>query len=62
MDSLLLLNGLGGRDAVIVQHEKDADGAVLHLPLGEGPNVSRMIRDAVEENQANERLNPLAAS
>ena len=52
----------GGRDTVIVQHEKDSDSATLFVTLGEGPNVSRMIRDAVEENQANEKLNPLAAS
>ena len=52
----------GGRDTVIVQHEKDADSAMLYVTLGEGPNVSRMIRDAVEENQANEKLNPLAAA
>lgn len=49
----------GGRDMVIVEHENKKDSAVFFLPLDSGPNVARMIRDAVEENQATQRVNPL---
>lgn len=49
----------GGRDMVVIEHEKKEEGATLFLPLGESPNVLRMLRDAVEENQADQKLNPL---
>lgn len=46
---------LGGRDMVAIEHENKEDSVQIFLELGAGPNVSRMIRDAVEENQANQR-------
>lgn len=52
----------GGRDMVRVEHERDADGATLLLPLGQGPNVMRILRDAVEENQETNRLDALVGS
>ena len=49
----------GGRDQVRVEHEKEGEGATLYLPVGEGPNLMRMIRDAVEETQEKDKLNVL---
>ena len=49
----------GGRDFIIIEHENKNDGAMLYLKVGEGPDVLRMVRDAVEEAQAEQRLNPL---
>ena len=52
----------GGRDMVVVEHEKKEEGATLFLPLGDSPNVLRMLRDAVEENQADQKLSPLVGA
>ena len=49
----------GGRDLVAIEHENKEDSVTLLLPLGDGPKVARMVRDAVEENQANQRVSPL---
>ena len=44
--------GCGGGDTVVIQQKDQSERNNMYLALGEGPKVARMIRDAVEENQA----------
>jgi len=56
VDSMSSSNCCGcGRDTVVIQQKDHAEKSKMFLPVGEGPQVARMVRDAVEENQASEK-------